>query len=66
MLVILTLFGLNVERHLVVDLLLVSRNGNTMEDLGIDYSSIFLNDYEYKFVGAGVMHFCVLNALTGK
>ena len=37
-----------------------------MEDLGIDYSSIFLNDYENKFVGAGAMHFCVLNALTGK
>ena len=52
--------------HLVVNLLLVSRNHNTMTDSGIDYSSIFVNDYEYRLGdGSPMMDFVVLDALTG-
>jgi hypothetical protein len=57
------------EPHLVVNLLLVSRNFNTITALGIEYASIFVNDYEHKlawYPNGISMEFVVLNALTGE
>jgi hypothetical protein len=52
-----------------VNLLLVSRNFNTITALGIEYASIFVNDYEHKlawYPNGISMEFVVLNALTGE
>ena len=45
--------------------MLVSRDKNLALDLGVQYSSIFVNDLEQKFSGGARMHIVVLNALTG-
>ncbi len=55
-----------IEPQLVVDLLLVSRSGDTRDALGFGYSSIFVNDFEHKLDGAGSMHIVIVNALTGE
>ena len=60
-------FWLFLEPHLVVNLLLVSRTLYTMRNVNIDYSSIFVNNYEHKLSeNSAMMDFVVLDALTGK
>ena len=49
-----------------MDLLIVSRDSYTLAKVGLNYSSVFVNDFEHKVDGSYWMHFFVLDAVTGK
>ncbi|XP_028403045.1 uncharacterized protein LOC114525810 [Dendronephthya gigantea] len=51
--------------NLLVDLMIVSRDSKTLANVGLTYSSVFVNDLEHKVSGSHWMQFFVLDAITG-